>query len=218
MSDFFAKLFGSYYLFAFILCVNSTQKSMDNQLPIYKIVFDEDLDKGVTAISLVDYPAIESDFLHFAKEEPQQMWRFANEEKREIVGAVLIPDKLIYRRIGDFEFFVTFSKEVIEDLAWSNFMRGFDNNFTLMHEHSDANPFHDLVSGIETIGNWIEDENYKEAKEYGFDDMKVGTWMMHLKVKNEDVWKQVKDNNLRGFSVELWASIEPLIMSKQNKQ
>lgn len=194
---------------------------MENNFPIYKIVFDEATDAGVTAVSLVDYPAIEIDFLHFAKEDPQQMWRFANEEKREIVGAVLIPEKLIYRRNGDFEFFVTFPREVVEDLAFANWMRGQSENFTLMHYHSDSNPYHDLVGGIETIGNWIEDEEFSQCEEYGFkkEDIKVGTWMMRLHITNEEVWQQIKASELRGFSVELYASIERLILSKQaNKQ
>ena len=189
---------------------------MDNQFPIYKITFDEETEMGVTAISLVDYPAIESDFLHFAKEEPQQMWRFANEEKREIVGAVLIPDKLIYRRNGDFEYFVTFPKEVIEDLAWSNFIRGQYENFTIQHYHGDNNPYHDLVSGIENLGNWIEDEDCN-CEEYGFEQGTIpyGSWMMRLHISNDEVWQRIKDNELRGFSVELFASIEPLIMKQQ---
>lgn len=192
---------------------------MNNQFPIYKITFDEQTEMGVTAISFVDYPAIESDFLHFAKDEPQQMWRFANEEKREIVGAVLIPDKLIYRRNGDFEYFVTFQKEVIEDLAWSNFVRGQYENFTIMHEHSDSNPYHDLVSGIENLGNWIEDEDCN-CEEYGFEKGTIpyGSWMMRLHISNDDVWQRIKDNELRGFSVELFASIEPLILKQQTNK
>lgn len=183
---------------------------MENKLPVYQIAFNPAEDMGVTAISLVDYPAIESNFLHFAKSEPAQMWRFANEEKREIVGAVLIPDKLIYRRNGDYEYFVTFPAEVVEALAWENFVRGCENNITIMHYHSDNNPYHDLTSGVETIGNWIECEDFRRSLDFGFADgeIKNGTWMMRLHITNEEVWEQIKADELRGFSVELYAGLE----------
>lgn len=176
---------------------------MDNLL-IYDVVFDEE-SLGITAVSLVDRPAIECDFMKF-KEDEQQMKVFLNEEKREIIGPALIPDKLIYRTYKGQEFFIRFSREVIEDLAFQYFQNGWLDNVTIMHEEGET-PFSCLVDGIECNHCWIETEDYSKAKEYGF-DLPLGTWMLGFHVSDDNIWNQIKQSKLRGFSIEAFLNIE----------
>ena len=85
-----------------------------NGFDVYDITLQEN-DLGIKATSLVTIPAIDSPFLHFNEDKPQFI--FANEEKQELVGAIMIPDKLIYRNINGHKFYVNFTKEVIRDLT-----------------------------------------------------------------------------------------------------
>ena len=85
-----------------------------NGLDVYDITLQKN-DIGISATSLVTLPAMESQFLYFNKDKPQFM--FSDEEKGELIGAFMIPDKLIYRDVGGYKFYVNFTKEVISDLV-----------------------------------------------------------------------------------------------------
>ena len=84
---------------------------------IYKIKIDPtDQVTGMDAISLVEFPAVEVDFLKFSKDESIQL-QFENEEKRIITGVALLADTPIYRIKPDGEeYYVVFDKETIEQL------------------------------------------------------------------------------------------------------
>ena len=92
---------------------------------------DEDKD-GVFAVSLVESPAIERDFIALSKHEVKL--KVINEDKRIVVGFALVPDKLIYRRIKDKEFNVYFSKDTVKQ-ASELFMKNMNlSKFTLEHD------------------------------------------------------------------------------------
>ena len=76
---------------------------------ILELVIDEEAELyGIDAISLVEQPAIESDFI--AMNSQLLQFKTQDEEKRIVMGAALIPDKPIYRRNGEEEYYVYFSK------------------------------------------------------------------------------------------------------------
>lgn len=135
----------------------------------------------VQAISLVDYPAIEADFVALSKQLPIQL----STDRMELIGPVLIPDKLIYRRLEGREFYISFDAETIEQLANDYLANGFQYNFTLDHKIE--------TQDIIVVQSWITLEDGEYPK---------GTWMIKAKVNNEDLWQSIKSGEFKGFSIE----------------
>ena len=182
---------------------------MDNiiNLPIYDVTLGEN-DIGLTAISLVDYPAIEVDFIAMRKENQPI---FLQRDKHEIVGPLLIPDQLIYRRTQAGEpYYIRWSADTIKMAAERYVLNGWFENFTEMHswfENPEGKYEDSFVKNIYLLRLWIiEDEENDDAKKlYGF-DLPKGTLMAHAKVLNRHLWKEIKEGNLRGFSIESFMS------------
>jgi len=157
------------------------------------------LDSEVYAISVVDEPAIESDFMYFSAQKPLT---FKSNEKHMLYGCVLRPDYPIYRLYDDEEFYVTFSKECVEQLSQRFLKNGFQKQWTEMHE--------DAVNGLYIAESWIKTDMEKDKSiALGLDpNLPLGSWFVGCKVDNEDVWKKVKDGTYKGFSVEAFISLE----------
>ena len=176
-------------------------------LPIYDVTLGDD-DIGLTAISLVDYPAIEVDFIAMKKENQPI---FLQRDKHEIVGPLLIPDQLIYRRTQAGEpYYIRWSADTIKMAAERYVLNGWFENFTEMHswfENPEGKYEDSFVKNIYLLRLWIiEDEENDDAKKlYGF-DLPKGTLMAHAKVLNRHLWKEIKEGNLRGFSIESFMS------------
>lgn len=129
-------------------------------------------------------------------EEKMSRMMFADEDKRELVGPVALPDIEIPRRNRDGEvYFVRFSKEVIRRMA-EKFMREqriADNNI----QHKD-----DMDAGSYVFESWIvENEQDKANSVYGF-NVPLGTWMVKMRVANPSTWSKVKAGELNGFSLQ----------------
>jgi hypothetical protein len=152
----------------------------------------KDDDQGCFAISLVDKPAIEEDFI-FLSEISVEL-QVANDEKREVVGLALVPNKQILRRIKDKEFTISFSEETIAKVQELYLKKNYNNNVTVDHDHN--------VEGVTLIESWIvEDEKHDKSNIYKLDAVK-GSWVVKMKVYNEEVWQQIKDGKFKGFSIE----------------
>lgn len=146
-------------------------------------------EEGITDISLVEYPAIESNWMCFAKDVKMY---FADDERHIITGAVLIPDKRIYRNDENGEYDVFFSKDTIRSIA-EKFLQNFKNkSFTL--EHTDN------TNDVTMVESWIKEYDFDKSNAIGF-DLPVGTWFISAKIRNENLWKAIKDGVFRGFSV-----------------
>ena len=164
------------------------------RFPIYKIYIDDTV-SGVEKISLVKYPAVESNFLSFDEEHPEKAFRFeADEEQHIIFGCAIRADFPIYRRDTDRgEYYVVFDKETIKNIN-ERFAK--DGNFNQVNlDHSED------TDGVYMIGMFIKDiENGIDPK--GFEDIEDGSLFTSYKVENEDVWDKVKDGSYLGMSVE----------------
>ena len=163
---------------------------------IYKIKIDPtDQITGMDAISLVECPAVEVDFLKFSKEEPKSL-QFANEEKRIITGVALLADTPIYRVKPDGEeYYVVFDRETIEQLV-TKYAKYMFNNFVNI-EHSNQH----FVDGMYMI------ESYLKNSERGivpveFSEIPDGSWIVSYKVDNIDVWEKIKSGEVKGFSIQ----------------
>lgn len=163
-------------------------------MKIIELILDEEQDDiGVDAISIVESPAIESDFVALKNQEIKLAE--VDKEKKILMGALLIPNKPIYRNGGEGEYYIYFSKDTIVKASQMFLQNGKQSNSTL--EHNQA------LNGLTLVESWIVEDKAKDKTAlYGL-DVPVGTWMGSVKVNNEDVWNEyVKTNKVKGFSIE----------------
>ena len=159
---------------------------------IVELIIESETD-GIDAVSVVDLPAIESNFIALATDFEVKLAE-VDAEKRILMGAALIPNKQIFRRIDDDEFYVFFSKETVKKASELFLKNGNQSNATLQHDGK--------IDGMTVVESWIVDDlEYDKSKKYGF-SVPIGTWMISMKVDNEDVWRRVKSGEIKGFSIE----------------
>ena len=166
-------------------------------MKFFELVLDEEkLLHGVDAISIVEHPAIEEDFITLSKDYKFEFKEVDN-EKRILMGAAMIPEKPIYRRDGDEEYYVFFTKETIQRAAELYLTNGKQGNATLEHQAK--------LTGLTLVESWIiEDSQKDKSAAYGL-EYPVGTWMVSMKVNNDEVWEEyVKEGRVKGFSIEGW--------------
>jgi len=160
---------------------------------IVELILDEDQEIGIEAISVVENPAIEEDFIALKSQE----FKLAevDKEKRILMGALLIPNKPIYRRNGEDEYYIYFSKDTVLKASQMYLMQGKQNNSTLEHQYQ--------INGLSLVESWIvEDKVHDKSVKYGM-DLPLGTWVGAVKVNNEQIWNEfVKTGKVKGFSIE----------------
>jgi hypothetical protein len=161
---------------------------------IIELIIDEqDEQSGIDAVSVVHSPAIEENFIALNKHEIEL--KEVDTEKRILMGAALVPNKQIYRRNAkNEEYYIYFSSDTIRKASELFLMRSNQNNATYEHEKK--------LTGLSVVESWIiEDEEKDKSKLYGF-DLPKGTWMISMKVNNDEVWNDVKEGKVKGFSIE----------------
>ena len=163
-------------------------------LDIFELFIDEEAEMGgIEAISIVENPAIEEDFVVLSSQ--QVKLAEVSKEKRILMGPALIPNKKIYRRSGDKEYYITFSEETVRKASQLFLARGKQNNSTLEHEET--------LEDLSVVESWIiEDDKADKSRAYGL-NLPVGTWMVSVKVNNDEIWQEfVKTERVKGFSIE----------------
>lgn len=162
---------------------------------IVELVIDEEaLYSGIEAISIVDRPAIEENFIALSKEHKIELAE-VDKEKRILMGAALVPNKNIYRQNEDEEYYIYFSEDTVRKASELFLMRGNQNKSTLEHEAE--------LHGLSVVESWIiEDETHDKSRKYDM-ELPIGTWMVSMKVNNDEVWNDyVKTGKVKGFSIE----------------
>jgi hypothetical protein len=160
------------------------------------VISDEAQELAIDAISLVNAPAIEQDFVFFGKEKNNLTFAKVDEEKRMLISPALIPEKTIFRYDPqtDSEYFVFFSKETVRKA--SELYLKHNNHHKATHEHNER------VSGVLTVESWIiEDPKMDKSRLYGY-ELPKGTWMVSMKINNEELWQEIKQGKLKGLSIE----------------
>tara|TARA_R110000851_G_scaffold3327_8_gene13540 strand:+ start:351 stop:950 length:600 start_codon:yes stop_codon:yes gene_type:complete len=163
-------------------------------MKIIELVLDEEQEhSGVEAISIVESPAIEEDFIALKSKELKLAE--VSKDKKLLMGALLVPNKPIYRKTAEEEYYIYFSKDTISKASQLYFKSGNQNNSTLEHQHQ--------LSGLTLVESWIvESETQDKSRLYNM-NVPVGTWMGTVKVNNDEVWNEyVKTNRVKGFSIE----------------
>lgn len=161
---------------------------------IIELIIDEqDEQSGIDAVSVVHSPAIEENFIALNKHEIEL--KEVDTEKRILMGAALVPNKQIYRRNAkNEEYYIYFSSDTIRKASELFLMRSNQNNATYEHEKK--------LTGLSVVESWIIDDSKSDkSRLYGF-DLPKGTWMISMKVNNDEVWNDVKEGKVKGFSIE----------------
>lgn len=175
---------------------------------IVELIIDEKEDlSGVEAISVVEFPAIEENFI--ALNQQLQLAK-VDDEKRILMGAALIPNKNIYRRNGEDEYYIFFSDATVKKASELFLMNSNQNNATLEHQKK--------INDLSVVESWIvEDTEMDKSKKYGL-NAPVGTWMVSMKVNNDTIWNDfVKTGKVKGFSIEGYFA-DKLEMSLQKEK
>ena len=160
---------------------------------IVELILDEESELGIEAISVVENPAIEEEFVALKSQE----FKLAeiDGERRILMGALLIPNKPIYRRNGEDEYYIYFSKDTVLKASQMYLMNSKQNNSTLEHQHQ--------LEGLSLVESWIvEDKVHDKSVKYGM-DLPLGSWVGSVKVNNDQIWNEfVKTGKVKGFSIE----------------
>ena len=151
------------------------------------------------AVSLVEDPAIESNFIALSKQKSSIK---LENEKRLLIGAALVPNKPIYRNVNGNEFYISFDETTIEKLAQDFLANDYQHNITVDHQE-EAN---DIV----IVESWIKTSENDKSVSYGLNEP-IGTWFIGMKVNNDEIWQRVKDGFYKGFSIEAVVGLDELI-------
>jgi hypothetical protein len=175
-------------------------------LDIIELIIDENnLEDGIEAISLVESPAIEENFVALSRHKVE--FKSVDDEKRIVVGLALVPDKEIFRKSGDYAYKIMFSKETVKKASELYLKRLKNNNATIEHELA--------VKGVSLIESWIvEDPNMDKTNLYKL-DAPEGAWAVVMKIDNDEIWEDVKQGKYLGFSIEGFFSQKEQELAKQ---
>lgn len=172
---------------------------MNKSLPKIKFDIDEaDPISGIKTMSLVDEPAIESDFIYFSKESSQYVELKSDNYKQVVAGLALIPNKYILRvdPMGN-QYYGYFTPELVEKLR---------NKFHKEQMTSNVNTDHNqenYVNGF-LIESFIIDsiERLNDVKSKGIKEAILGSWYVSYKIEDKATFDRVVSGELKGFSVE----------------
>lgn len=172
-------------------------------LPLYEAVLLDDEDR-MTVVSLVDDPAVESDFITFSEDKRPQLFSVQDEEQQVILGVAIRADYPIYRidSATGYEYYITFSKEVIKDIVKRYSKDGYFNNVSLQHNGQ-------LIDGVTMIEMFIKD-SAKGINPQGFENITDGSLFIAYHVEDRELWNEIKNSGeINGFSIEIYTSLIP---------
>lgn len=174
-----------------------------NGLPVYQIqIKDDPEDKtGMDFISCVTHPAIETNWVAMADKKPL---KFKFDADRQILyGPILIPDKPIYRydEVSGLEYYVTFTKAVIEKMIRKFQSQRKTVNINYQHQ-KDSQVKSAVVQEI-----WLTGKGDK-SKDLGF-ELPEGSGFVGVYIGDQKFWnEEIKSGNVLGFSIEGWLDME----------
>lgn len=166
-------------------------------MKLIELIIDEEMElSGIDAISIVENPAIEEDFIALKTEQKEYKFAEVDTDKKIIMGAMLVPDKPIYRRDeNEGEYYIYFSKDTIRKCMELFFQNGNQSNATFEHMES--------ITGLTMVESWIVEDTEKDKSKLYELNVPVGTWMGTIKVNNDKIWNDfIKTGKVKGFSIE----------------
>ena len=183
---------------------------MSEKIETIELTIRDEANDGAFAISLVNSPAIEEDFVALS-EVNNDMYEFEttgiDDERRIVVGFALVPDKEILRKQNGKTFNIFMSEATVAKTA-ELYMKNLNNaNVTSEHEK----PVKDCC----VIESWIvEDPKNDKSNLYNL-GAKGGEWVIMMKLYNDEEYEKAKNGTYKGFSIEaLYKGFEQLKQSK----
>ena len=182
------------------------------KLPIYEALISSE-DDGIITISLVDEPAVESDFVCFAKDAGKQVFTLSDSAEHLITGCLMKADTPIYRNDNGYEYYIVFSKETIKTMAQKMLADSTFKNIDTQHNGEL------LPQGALTLMEvYIKDSN--KGIDPNFVDIPDGSLMTTFRINDESIWQEcVGGDFLNGFSLEGFFNTKQIDFSiiKKNK-
>lgn len=180
-----------------------------NELPIYEMIFEEGVTKGIYGISLVKKPAIGYSAVQLS-EEVKLEFKTLDADQQILVAPVLLPNYKIHRKDGDFEYFVYATADTIKQAQINFFKKGYQAESQLEHKTK--------IVDVCIYESWtIEDPNNDKANALGYKDLPKGTLMMSMKIDNKEVWDDyIKTGKVNGFSMDSYFKLELKNIKKTN--
>lgn len=180
-----------------------------NNIPVFEAYIDN-YDCGIYKISLVDLPAVESDFVYFNKQDKVMKFNIENEEQRMVTGVIMRANFNIYRYDEEFgEYYIKYSPETIKIMAEKMMSDGTFNNINIMHMDGTD------VEGVNLVELFIKDTE-KGINPSNFDDIENGSLFATYKINNDMIWNEIKNGTFRGFSLEGIFDFDKVKLRKQN--
>lgn len=175
-----------------------------DKIPLYNIVVNLDDDSEyMSAISFVESPAVEYQFITFNKEKPQLKFSVDNELEHKVTSVVCLCDVPIYRYSPDFgEFYVKFDKTAIDNMIYKYSKLGLNNMVNLQHDENN------FVDGC-TMVEMYQVNRAKGILHKDFPNVPDYSLMATFKIENEEVWNDIINGKCNGYSLELYSSLEP---------
>ena len=162
-------------------------------IPVYDAIISDEA-TGMFKISLVDDPAVMSNFLAFDNNRKVVMYKVEDEEKRLVRGVVMRADFPIYRYDQNFgEYYIIYKADQIRVMAEKYLLESRQNDVNLMHEKDSD------VEGVQMVQYFIKGNGVSVE---GFDEIADGSLFAEFHVVNDDVWNSIKDGSYKGFSLE----------------
>lgn len=162
-------------------------------IPVYDASLSDE-ETGMFKISLVDDPAIMSNFQAFDAAKRPMMYAVQDEDKRIVRGCIMRADFPIYRKDSKLgEYYVIYKADTIREMAEKYLLESRQNDFNIMHQEGSD------VEGIQMVQYFIKGDGIQVD---GFDDCADGSLFGEFHVVNDDVWAEIKAGTYKGFSLE----------------
>ena len=169
-------------------------------IPVYDAIITDD-GTGMMKISLVDDPAVMSNFQAFDASRKMQMYSVTDEEKRLVRGVVMRADFPIYRRDEQMgEYYIIYKADTIRQMAEKYLAESRQNDVNLVHKDGSD------VEGVQMVQCFIKGDGVSVD---GFDDIADGSLFAEFHITNDEVWEEVKAGTYRGFSLEGYFDLVP---------
>lgn len=175
---------------------------------VYTYGIGDDEMLGVHAMSIVEFPAIEVDFIALEQANRVKMAE-VDTERRMLFGPALIPEMHILRidEQTQEEYYITYPRKEVEKCAHLFLKKNLHHNHTLEHMVP--------VTGMYVAENWVKEGPSDKSVQLGF-DLPDGTWMIGVKVDDDNIWQDIKQGQFRGFSIEAFFKEIPANLSSQS--
>ena len=169
-------------------------------IPVYNAIIS-DAETGMFKISLVDDPAVMSNFQAFDKQNIPQMYAIQDEEKRLVRGVVMRADFPIYRRDDKMgEYYIIYKADQIRIMAEKYLAESRQNDVNVMHKKDSD------VDGVQMVQYFIKGDGVSVE---GFDECADGSLFAEFHIINDDIWDEIKAGTYKGFSLEGVFDMQP---------